>query len=74
MYQTLKHRETEFTMNSQFFFTWDRKNVYYFNLNQKFCDEKQKRITLDIEYDDTDSVIKDIRCGSEPSTIVIIVR
>lgn len=33
MYQTLKHRQTEFALNSQYFFQWDQKNVYFFNLH-----------------------------------------
>lgn len=59
-------------MNLNYIFFYDSKQIIFFNLDDEFTDSNIKRINLKISADEDSCKIKEIRSGSNPDIIVII--
>ena len=61
-------------MNLNYIFFYDSKQIIFFNLDDEFTDSNIKRINLKISADEDSCKIKEIRSGSNPDIIVIILE
>ena len=69
-----KNLEENFIFNRRFLFIWDKREVMYYELGKAFNDSTMKKLSFSISEDSIGTKIDDIRCGSNPINIVIIVQ
>ena len=63
----------KFIFTRKYLFFWDAKNIHFFYLDQEFFDINLVRVNFKIDPNDHKSTIDDIRTGSVPTFICIIV-
>ena len=61
-------------INKHKLFVWNWNNVSMINLDEKLIKSNFKRLSLTLDDSDRSAFIKDIRTGSDPNKIVIIVQ
>lgn len=72
--------ETKFLLNEKYLFTWDQREIRYYELGEKFSGKPGKLLSFSIPAGlknprlKPEARIQEIRCGSAPEHIVIIVR
>lgn len=69
-----KDFEEKFIFNKKYLFVWNQREIEYFKLGEKFNDETKKKLSFRISEKAIGTKIVDIRCGSNPVNIVIIVE
>lgn len=61
-------------MNRKYLFFWEHKKINILYLDKEFCDMNLKSIPFTIDTEDKESYISEIRTGSYPDLICLIVK
>ena len=69
-----KDFEEKFIFNKKYLFVWNHREIEYYKLGEKFNEKTMKKLTFKISEKAIGTKIVDIRCGSNPVNIVIIVE
>lgn len=69
-----KNPEEKFIFNRKYFFIWNNSEIEYYKLGDMFIEENKKKLSFSISEEAVGTKIIDIRCGSNPTNIVIIVQ
>jgi len=64
----------DFTINDECIFIWSKKQVRYFKLSCHFELDHAHIIDLKIDKEDNSIQIKEVRSGSDPNQLIIIVN
>ena len=74
LYVAPDHKFTSFIMNKQYILIWDTKVIRALDLKKKFCHKNLVLLDFQIDKDDPESFIKEVRTGSNPEIVVLIVQ
>ena len=69
-----KNSHEKFILNRKYLFVWNNREIEYFVLGEPFNEHTKKQLSFSISPDAVGTKIVDIRCGSNPVNIVIIVE
>ena len=69
-----KNLDEKFIFNRKYFFIWNNSEIEYYKLGDMFIEENKKKLSFSISEEAVGTKIIDIRCGSNPTNIVIIVQ
>ena len=61
-------------MNDQYIIMWDKKEINILKLNDGFCEENMKRIKFNIDVNDEKTFVKEVRAGSDPNMVVLVIN
>lgn len=61
-------------MNMNYLFIWNKHKIKYYDLDKDFTDKNKYMIDFEIKKENETSWIKEVRTGSNPNLIIIIVK
>ena len=70
----MEEQITDFTLNDQYIFIWNSKQIHYFKFDDEFTLETNKTIDLVIQKEDKHISIESLKCGSNSNTLMILIN
>ena len=71
---TFSKNHDKFGISKQYLFFYDKFEIFYLHLNDDFNSENLMRIELNIDKNNADTFIRELRIGSNSNYIVIILE